>query len=230
MSGNPILAFWHSTIGKKVVMAVTGFVLVGFVVVHMVGNLKIYFGAEKFDHYAEFLRTVGYPVLFHGQALWIFRIVLLVCVGLHATAAIQLWLRSKTARPVGYQRWEPVESTYAARTIRWGGLIVALFVIYHILHFTVGRLGYTPGAFQEGFPYRNVVRGFQVWYVSSFYMLAMVAVGLHLYHGIWSMFQTVGWNDSRFHGLWRGIALLIALAVVVGNVSIPVAVLAGLVK
>lgn len=222
--------FWASTVGKKAVMAVTGFVLFGFVVMHMVGNLKVYYGPEKFNAYAEFLRTMGAPILAHAQALWAFRIVLLVAVVLHIVSAYQLTRISWAARPVAYKRKEPIQAGYASRTMRWGGVIIALFVIYHILNFTTGDIGYAPGQFNQHDVYRNVVLGFSIWWISLSYIAAMVALGLHMYHGVWSMFQTLGLNNPRLNALWRTVAIVFTLAVVIGNVSIPLAVLTGLVR
>ena len=224
-----VAALWSTSIGKKAVMAVTGIVLVGFVILHLAGNLKIYLGADAFDAYARGLRELGEPILAYGQALWTLRLILLAAVVLHIVAAVQLTLTSWAARPVAYTEKEAVAATYAARTMRWGGVILVLFVVYHILHFTLGVVGYAPGQFQEASAYRNVVNGFRVWYVSAFYIVAQAALGLHLYHGVWSMFQTLG-VDARSNGVYRGLAVVVAVVVVVGNVSIPLAVLGGLVK
>lgn len=229
MSASAVLALWSTSVGKKVVMAVTGVVLVGFVVLHMAGNLKIYFGEESFNAYAAFLRSMGAPLLVHEQALWTLRIILLAAVVLHVWAAVELSQRSWSARPVAYRRKEDVQATYASRTMRWGGVIILLFVIYHLLHFTAGAVGFAPGQFQPASVYRNVVLGFSVWYVSAFYILAQLALGLHMYHGVWSLFQTLGLG-ARTNGVYRGLAAVLSVVVVVGNVSIPVAVLAGWVR
>jgi succinate dehydrogenase / fumarate reductase cytochrome b subunit len=225
-----ILTLWSSSIGKKVVMALTGSILVGFVVVHMYGSLKIFKGEAVFNEYAQWLREVGAPFLAHGLALWISRLVLLGAVSLHMLAAWQLTRKSWSARPAGYEEKQSLESTFASRTMRWGGVVIALFVVYHVLHFTVGAVGYAAGQFVPGSVYRNVVRGFSVWYVSAFYITAQAFLGLHLYHGIWSILHTLGvvtaWGDRAY----RFAGALIALAVVLGNISVPVAVLAGLVK
>jgi succinate dehydrogenase / fumarate reductase cytochrome b subunit len=226
------LTLYRSTIGKKVIMAVTGLILVGFVVVHMVGNLKIYTGAEHLNAYAGFLRTVGEPIFPHETLLWLVRIVLLASVGLHIWTATELTMLDRASRPQRYAV-KKATTSYAARTMRWGGVIILLFVVYHILHFTLGQVGYAPGVFQPEDPnsgfqtYANVVNGFRSWLVSLFYILAMGAVALHLYHGVWSMFQTLGWNSKKWNGLLRGLAMVTAVAVFVGNVSIPIAVLAG---
>lgn len=229
------LTLYRSTIGKKVVMALTGFILVGFVVAHMLGNLKIFLGADAINAYAGFLREVGEPLLPREALLWIARIVLLGSVVLHITAATQLTLLDRASRPQRYAV-KKVTTSYAARTMRWGGVIIVLFIIYHILHLTLGQVGFAPGQYRYEDPnngyqvYSNVVNAFRVWPVSLFYILAMLALGLHLYHGVWSMFQTLGWNSRRWTGLLRGLAITIALAVVIGNISIPVAVLTGYLK
>ncbi len=226
-----MIALWSTSIGKKAVMAVTGFILTGFVVAHMLGNLKIFQGEEKFNSYAVWLREVGSPALGHQQFLWVLRLILLAAVALHIGAAVQLTRMSYAARPVRYRRTEAIHATYAARTMRWGGVILTLFVMYHILHFTFGAVGYAPGQYRPMSVYRNVVVGFSVWYVSAFYIVAMIALGLHLYHGVWSMFQTLGVNTvgaDRF--FFRTLATVTSLVVILGNISVPVGVLAGLVR
>jgi succinate dehydrogenase / fumarate reductase cytochrome b subunit len=224
------LTLWSSSIGKKIVMALTGVVLIGFVIVHMLGNLKIYKGEAAFDAYATWLREMGSPLFGHEQALWILRVVLLGAVLLHMLAAWQLTRMSWAARPTRYEEKQPLEATYASRTMRWGGVIVALFVVYHLLHFTFGAVGYHPGEFRPGSVYHNVVVGFSVWYVSAFYIVAQLFLGLHLYHGFWSMFQTLGVVTARVDALYRAAGAVIAVALVAGNISVPVAVLLGLVK
>jgi succinate dehydrogenase / fumarate reductase cytochrome b subunit len=219
----------RSTVGKKIVMAATGIVLVGFVVGHMVGNLKIYLGADHFNAYARFLREVAEPLLGYSGALWGIRVVLIVCVVLHVAAAYQLTRLSRAARPVGYAAGRPPAS-YAAWTMRWGGVVLLLFVVYHLLHFTLGTVGYGPGQFRHLDAYHNVVVGFRVWYVSAFYVAAMLALGLHLWHGTWSMFQTLGLIDPRWHRAVHTAGAVLAVVVVAGNVSVPLAVLTGLLR
>ena len=211
-----------SSIGRKLVMAVTGVLLFGFVTMHMIGNLQIYLGPKGLNDYAEFLRT-----FLHGGGIWIFRAVMLAAVGLHIWAATTLTIENWSARPVGYRKRRNIESTYASRTMIWSGPILGLFVIYHILHFTLGT---AHPNFVEGDVYRNVVAGFQVVPVSIFYIVAMLALGLHMYHGIWSMLQTLGLSHPRWNRLRMAFSTGMALLVVIGNVSIPVAVVAGMVK
>lgn len=219
MRAEPFLA---STIGKKVVMAVTGIILFGFVVGHMVGNLQAYMGPEALNAYAVWLRE-----LLHGAGLWIFRIVLLVSVILHIWAAVALTLDNRRARPIGYRARDYERSTYASRTMVWSGPILALFVVYHLLHFTFGSV---HPSFVEGDVYHNFVDGFRVVPVSLFYILSMLALGLHLYHGIWSMLQTLGLSHPRYNFLRHGLAGLFTAIVVVGNISFPLAVLTGVIR
>ena len=209
-------------------MAVTGIVLFGFVLVHMLGNLKLYQGAEKINGYAEWLREVGSPVLPHSGLLWIARIVLLGAVVVHVTAATQLTLKNRRARPERYQRRASIQSTYATRTMRWGGVIIALYVLYHLAHLTWGT---AHPSFVAGDVYGNVVSGFQIWWVSAIYIVAQLALGSHLYHGLWSMFQSLGWWESSNPRDWRRrFAQVFAGIITLGNLSFPLAVLAGVVQ
>src|SRR5258705_798023 len=227
---NPVVALWSTMVGKKVVMAVSGAVLVAFVVGHMLGNLKIFLGAEAIDTYAVFLRTMGEPLVPYSVLLWVVRIVLLTCVALHITAAVQLTRMNWAARPEGYDTKRSIATTYAARTTRWSGGIPVLFIVYHLLHLTAGRAGFRAGEFQHLSVYHNVVTGFSVWYVALFYVVAMACLCLHLDHGIWSMLQTVGWNDARSTPFLRAVSRGAALVVFLGFISVPVAVLAGWVR
>jgi len=211
--------FLGSSIGKKLVMAATGVVLFGFVVGHMLGNLQVYLGARALNEYGEFLRHV-----LHGQGLWIARAGLLVAVALHIWAATSLTLANWSARSVGYREWQARESTYASRTMVWSGPILAVFILYHLAHFTTGA---AHPDFVEGDVYHNLVVGFTNPYASAFYILAMLALGLHMYHGVWSMLQTLGLSHPRWNPLRRLAALAFTAVVVVGNISIPVAVLTG---
>lgn len=220
---------YSSAIGKKAVMAVTGVLLLGFVLVHMLGNLKIYFGAETLQHYADWLRVVGAPLLMKGWALWIFRIGLIVAVALHILAAWQLTRQSHAARPVKYAKRDYVEAGYASRTMRWGGVLIAAFVVYHLLDLTLGTVNPNP-QFSPEHVYANVVASFSLWPVSLFYVIANVLLGMHIYHGVWSGIRTLGFQRPLMDGLTRGVALALALVIAVGNISIPVAVLAGVLK
>ena len=214
--------FLGSSIGRKVVMAVTGAILVLFVLGHMIGNLQVYLGPEALNHYGVLLRQ-----LLHGAGLWVVRAVMLTAVSLHIWSATSLTLESRRARPEGYREQKWKESTYASRTMRWGGVIILLFVIYHLLHFTTGTVH--PN-FIEGDIYHNFVTGFQSVPVSIAYIVAMLALGLHLRHGVWSMFQTLGVSHPRYIRMAHVTAWVVAIVVVAGNISFPVAVLAGVVK
>ena len=220
-----VLTLYQTSIGKKVVMAVTGLILFGFVVVHMLGNLKIFQGRDYINAYGVFLREVGGPLFGHEMLLWIARIVLLASVLLHIWAAYQLTRIDLASRPVRYAVRKNQECGYAARTLRWGGVLIALFIVYHVLHFTTGT---AHPRFVEGDVYNNVVIGFQNPLVSLFYIAAQIALGLHLYHGAWSMFQTLGLNNSANKRFWRGFASISSTALVLGNIAIPVAVLLGI--
>lgn len=223
------LRIYRTAVGKKTVMAVSGILLFGFVLAHMLGNLKLYLGAEELNHYAEWLRQVGSPLFPHGSLLWLARLLLLAAVAVHITAATQLTLLSWKARPEDYEQRRPIEATYASRTMRWGGVIIALFVLYHLAHLTWGA-EWAHQDFIPGDVYHNVVAGFSVWWVSAFYIVAQMALCLHLYHGVWSLFQTLGWHVSGNPHDWRRrFALVFALIIFVGNISFPLAVLVGLV-
>ena len=220
--------FNRSAVGKKAVMAVSGLMLFGFVLVHMLGNLKLYQGPEKLNGYAEWLREVGSPALPHSGLLWIARLVLLAAVVLHVTTATQLTLGNLRARPHRYRQRVAIQSTYAARTMRWSGVIIALYVVYHLAHLTWGN---AHPSFVPGDVYRNVVAGFQVWWVSLFYLVAQIALGFHLYHGLWSLFQTLGWWQPEGDSDWRRqFSLVFAGLVTLGNLSFPLAVMSGVVR
>lgn len=209
-------------------MAVTGLVLVLFLVAHMLGNLKIFTGQTSFDHYAEWLREIGAPLLPGVWFLWILRTVLLVAVLAHLAAATTLALRARAARPVRYAHRRPVRGSYAARTMRWGGVIILLFVIYHILDLTTGTLNPVGDPTR---PYANVVADFAPdrWYVTLFYTLAIVALGFHLRHGVFSALRSLGQQTPRGERRARTIALAAAVVLCAGYLVVPFAVLTGLV-
>ncbi len=210
-------------------MAVSGVLLAGFVVLHFAGNLKVYQGPDAFNHYAEGLREMGAPFFGRGQLLWTARLVLLVAVAIHIGAAFLLVRQSRLARPVRYARFESLAFSYASRTMVWGGLIILAFVIYHLLHLTFGVRVVHPD-FVPGDAYHNFVTGFRAWPVSIAYILAMVPLGLHLYHGIWSVFQTLGAGDPARSRVRRPLAAAVAAIVMVGNMSFPIAVLTGMLQ
>ena len=220
------LRLWSSTVGKKAVMAVSGAVLLLYVVAHMVGNLKAFGGADAIDSYGRFLREFGAPVLGHGGLLWIVRVVLLVAVVLHMTAAVQLARRARRARPVAYAQRPKVQGSYAARTMRWGGVIIALFVVYHLLDLTAGVLN--PHGV-EGEIHANVVADFQHWYVVLAYTLAVVALGFHLRHGMFSALRSLGVASARRAAAVRATALGVAVVITAGFLAVPYAVLFGII-
>jgi succinate dehydrogenase / fumarate reductase cytochrome b subunit len=216
------LRFWQTTIGKKAIMAVTGVILFGFVVGHLLGNLQVYLGPEKLNHYAATLRSL--PAL-----LWGTRILLLVSVFLHIWSSYELWLLQREARPIGYVKKVNAHSTYASRTMMWSGPIILAFVIFHLLHLTFGAV-HPGGPFDPHDVYNNVVTGFRVWPVSLFYIVAMIMLCYHLYHGLWSMFQSLGISHPVYTPWIKLFAKIFAILIAIGNISIPVAILAGFIK
>jgi succinate dehydrogenase / fumarate reductase, cytochrome b subunit len=228
-----LLDLYSTAVGKKYVMAITGLMMIGFVVTHMIGNLKMYQGPEAFDKYAEFLKKLAYPIAPKNSVLWVMRLGLISALIMHLHAAYGLTRLNRKARPVKYQSARDYQvANFASRTMRWTGIIVLLFIIWHLLDFTFGTtnaIGKGDEAFVRGEVYWNLVRSFERVPVSIFYILANIALGTHLYHGVWSLFQSMGWNRPRFNAWRRHIAIAIATLVVVGNVSFPISVLAGIV-
>ena len=222
-----VIGLYRTSVGKKFIMAVSGVLLIGFLVAHMIGNLKVFMGADAFNHYAEFLREIGYPLLPHMAGLWIFRILLLLAVGLHMLSAWQVYTQSRTARGGKYTKEESLHFSYASRTMRWGGVIIATFVVYHILHFTTGQ---AHPDFIHGSAYRNVVIGFRNPLVAGFYILALAMVTFHVYHGLWSAFQTVGANHPKYNPYRRPLAFNLALALFLGFLTVPVGVMTRVVS
>jgi succinate dehydrogenase / fumarate reductase cytochrome b subunit len=218
--------FWDSTIGKKAVMAVTGALLLAFVIAHMAGNLKTFLGAGDLNHYAHWLRTIGEPVLRREWFLWLQRAVLFAALVLHVTAAVQLARRDLRARPVRYVHRQPPRGTFAVRTMRWGGATLALFVVWHILDFTVGAVNRD---FVPGDPYHNLVADFQVWWVNVIYLVALAMLGLHIHHGFASAARTLGVSRPRRERAIRIIGSTTAVVVAGGYALVPVAIMTGLV-
>ncbi len=216
-----------SAVGKKAAMAVSGIVLFGYVLLHMLGNLKLYEGPQKLNDYAGFLREAGAPLVPPEGLLWLVRAVLLLAVVVHVWAAWSLTRASRAARPERYQKREAVVMSYAARTMRWGGVVLLLFVVYHLLHLTTGT---AHQDFVPGDVYHNVVAGFRVWWVALVYVAAQAALGFHLYHGLWSMFQSLGWNHPRYNPWRKRFAQVFAWTITLGNVSFPLAVLTGVIS
>jgi len=214
------VGFIGSTLGKKILMAITGIILFGFVVGHMLGNLQIYLGAERLNNYAELLQA--------SQVLvWTVRIVLLFCVGVHIWASVVVGMRNRSARPIKYKVFKPPGLNYASRTMVWGGPIIGLFIIFHLLDLTVGSAN--PD-FIRGDVYHNVIASFSNPVIAIVYITANLLLAFHLFHGLWSLFQTFGWDHPRFGWLRRVPAVFFSVLIGAGNISIPLAVLTGLVK
>ena len=226
-SGPWIAQFYRSALGKKYAMAITGIVWLAYVAVHMIGNLKLYQGPEEINAYAEWLRQIAYPALPEEGALWGFRVVLIATIAIHIHAAFALWADNRRKRPAKYEKRDYVAVNFANRTMRWTGIIVALFILFHIADLTLGA---TNPDFDHADVYSNMVTSFSNPLISGIYILANLALGLHIYHGAWSLFQTMGWNNQRFnHWRWY-FAVVLAVVIVVGNLSFPIAVLTGIVS
>jgi succinate dehydrogenase cytochrome b subunit len=220
--------FYRSAVGKKWVMALTGIGLMGFVLFHMVGNMKVYLGAEAINHYGEFLRELLVPLLPRTWTLWLLRIGLVGCFGFHIHSAYGLTLMNMRARAEGRyvskRDWEA--ANIASRSMRWTGIVVLLFLAWHLADLT---WGWVNPDFERGDVYRNLVASFERWPVALLYIAANVALGLHLFHGAWSMFQSLGLNNPRWNSWRRGFAVGFATLIAVGNISFPIAVLTGIV-
>ena len=226
----PLLDLYQTAVGKKWVMAITGIALMGFVFAHMFGNLKLYFGAEDLDAYAKALKTIGYPILPESMVLWLFRLGLVVFFVGHIHSAYSLTRMNARARPEKYSRRDYIAANFAGRTMRWTGIIIALFILFHLADLT---WGWANPDFVYGEVYNNVVASFSRWPVAAIYIVANVALGIHLFHGSWSIFQTVGSMNPRFdprrNPIRKGFALVFTLAVVIPNISFPLAVQFGIV-
>ncbi|MEU8515516.1 succinate dehydrogenase cytochrome b subunit [Kitasatospora sp. NPDC048722] len=221
-----LATLWRSTVGKKAVMAVSGLAMLLYLVAHMLGNLKVFFGPDDLNGYAHWLRTIGEPFLRYEWFLWIARFGLLAAVVLHGVAAYQLSRRDLAARPSKYVH-QRRRASYATRTMRWGGVILALFIVWHVLDLTT--LTVNPVA-EHGHPYQNIVGTFGRWYSDVIYIVAMLAVGLHVRHGFWSAAQTLGANNARRDRALKLAANGLALILTAGFLSVPVAVMTGVVK
>jgi succinate dehydrogenase cytochrome b subunit len=221
---------WDSSVGKKTVMAVSGLIMLLYLVAHMIGNLKIFFGAGEFNHYAHWLRTVGEPALPHRVFLTLVEAVLTVAVILHMWSAVSLARQARRARPVRYAvRPAAREHRYATHVMRYGGVVILLFVVWHLLDLTFGAVNPKGG---DAEPYDKVVADFAPshWYITAFYVIAVIMVGLHLRHGVWSAFQTLGWGRRRRQRGLRLLADTVAAVIVLGFVSVPVMVTIGVVS
>ena len=224
------LTVYRSTIGKKAIMAVTGLILVAFVIGHMAGNLQVFIGPTRMNAYAAFLQGLG-------ELLWLVRLVLLAALVLHVLMAWQLTQIKRQARPVGYEQRSPQVSTWASRSMRWGGVLLLVFIVFHILHFTTGTVfpvASRPDAMYPAFShadvYGNVIAAFRMPWVTAFYVVAMFFLLLHLFHGAWSSVRTLGWAKPSANPLHRRVSTAIAVVVWLGFSVIPVAVLLGVIR
>jgi succinate dehydrogenase / fumarate reductase, cytochrome b subunit len=212
-------AFYASMVGKKVVMGVTGLIGVGFVILHSLGNLLVFRGPDAINSYSRFLKNTG-------ELLWGLRVVLIIAVVLHVIAAVQLTRQSRAARPIGYAKREPQVATIASRTMRWGGALLLVFIVLHILHFTTGTIR-PAGVFTREDVYANIVLSFRIWWVTVFYIVSMIALGLHLFHGAWSSVRSIGVSPESPQPLHRKTSLVIAILVWAAFTVIPLAVVFG---
>jgi succinate dehydrogenase / fumarate reductase cytochrome b subunit len=217
-----VRTFYGSMVGKKAVMGLTGLIWIGFVIIHSLGNLLVFRGSAAINSYSHFLKSTG-------ELLWALRGVLFLAVILHVVAAIQLTRQSRAARPIGYTKRETQVATIASRTMRWGGALLLVFLVVHILHFTTGNVR-PAGVFSTEDVYANVVTSFRIGWVALFYVIAMVALGFHLFHGAWSSVRSIGVSPPSPQPLHRRLSLAIALFVWAAFTAIPVAVFSGIVR
>lgn len=223
------IAFYRTSVGKKYAMAISGIILMGFVFTHMLGNLKIYLGEETYNHYAEFLREMGEPLMPKTVLLWLVRLVLIVAFIVHFHAAYALTIQNRRARnaKAKYQsKRNYIAANFASRTMRWGGIIILMFLIYHLADLT---WGWANPDFVRGDAYSNVTQSLTRIPVTIFYIAANIVLGIHLFHGSWSIFQSLGINNPKYNHARRIFASLFALAIVIGNISFPIAVQLGIV-
>ncbi len=217
-----------STIALKLLMAVSGIVFIGFVLAHMYGNLKAFAGHDAYNEYAEHLRTFGEPILPYGGMLWVLRTVLIVSLLVHVAAAVALWRRAHRARPVKYVVKKNKHSTKASHLMRWGGVTLLLFIIWHLLNFTIPKVNVDGGPTND--PFNLLVDSFEVWWLTLIYLLAMAMLGAHLHHGFWSSMQTMGLtNNARSRARAKRVGFILALIITVGFSIVPVFILAGVI-
>jgi succinate dehydrogenase / fumarate reductase cytochrome b subunit len=224
-----VIRFYRSTVGKKVIMAVTGVIGIAFVILHIAGNLQAFAGREKINAYSALLHGAG------AELLWLVRVVLLAAVALHVLMAVQLTQRARAARPIGYKQRESQVSTLASRTMRWGGFLLLAFIVFHILHFTTRQVDPAGWAARSDAAgrydiYGNIVASFRIWWVSAVYLVAMILLGLHLWHGVWSFGRSLGVARPSPTPLRRRIAPVLAIAIWLGFSLVPVAVLLGVIR
>jgi len=219
----------RSSIALKILMAVSGLIFIGFVLGHMYGNLKAFAGHDAFNEYAEHLRSFGEPILPHSGFLWILRVGLILALVVHVYAAFALWKRARNARTTRYVVKKRTGATWASLIMRWGGVTLLLFIIWHLLNFSVGKVNVTGGATND--PYNLLVDTFTTWWLTVIYLVAMAALGAHLHHGFWSACQTLGWTSTaRARQLAKSVGYTLAVITVVGFSVVPVGVLVGIIE
>lgn len=224
-----LVELWQTGVGKKWVMALTGIFLMLFVLGHAVGNLKMYLGPEEFNHYSEFLRELLVPILPRTITLWLIRLGLIASFALHIWAAASLTAMNRRANQPYASKRDYVAANFAARTMRWTGIIVGLFVLFHLADLTWGLKPIATSTWERGLAYENVTESLQRVGVALIYIVSMLALGIHLFHGAWSLFQSLGLNNPRFNRARRAFAIGFALLITVINVSFPIMILAGVV-
>jgi succinate dehydrogenase / fumarate reductase cytochrome b subunit len=232
-SSRPVLAKGaraaRSTIALKLLMAVSGIIFIGFVLVHMYGNLQAFAGHDVYNEYAEHIREIGEPMLPHKGLLWIIRVGLVVSLVVHVYAAVTLWRRAGRARSVKYQVKKNRSSTISSRMMRWGGVTILLFLVWHLLNFTIGKVNVAGGPTND--PYNLLVDSFEVWWLTLIYLVAMLALGMHLHHGVWSAAQTLGLtNNARARANAKGLGVIVAVVIAGGFSLVPIFVLAGVIS
>ncbi len=219
----------RSTIALKILMAVSGIVFIAFVLLHMYGNLKAFAGHDAYNEYAHHLRTFGEPMLPYGGLLWVIRVVLIIALVAHVVCALALWRRAKRARSVKYVVKKNNHSTYASHLMRWGGVTLLLFIVWHLLNFTIGKVNVSGGSTDD--PYNLLVDSFETWWLTLIYLFAMAMLGAHLHHGIWSSLQTLGLtNNEHARDRAKLFGLLLALVITLGFSLVPIFVLAGVIS
>jgi succinate dehydrogenase / fumarate reductase, cytochrome b subunit len=219
----------RSTIALKLLMAASGIVFILFVLLHMYGNLKAFAGHDAYNEYAEHLRTIGTPMLPRSGALWVIRVVLIVALVAHVASAVALWRRAGSARPVRYQVKRNLSSSISSRTMRWGGLTLLIFIVWHLINFTIGKVNVTGGATND--PYNLLVDSFDTWWLTVIYLVAMLALGLHLHHGTFSSLQTLGYTSTVTARQRARVAGWVVAIVIAGGFSlVPLFTLFGVIS
>ncbi len=210
-------------------MAASGVIFILFVLAHMYGNLKAFAGHDAFNEYAEHLREIGEPMLPHAGLLWILRVGLIAALVVHVYSAVVLWRRARRARTIKYVVKKHTGATFASRMMRWGGVTLLLFIVWHLLNFTVGKVNVTGGPSDD--PYNLLVDSFSTWWLTLIYLVALAFLGAHLHHGIWSAAQTLGLtNNARARANAKGLGLVTALIITIGFALVPIFVLAGVIS